>query len=59
MTDKVEFYFDGFDIEVRRSKLDGKLVVFIEGPDHPEDMDENGVPDIRVFLNEAIIHEVK
>lgn len=46
---------DGLEVSVYRSEKDGSLVVDITGPEN--DLDENGVPQLRVWLNEARLYE--
>lgn len=47
----------GIEVEVVRSQEDGKLVVRIDGPEEDKDLNaKDGSPDIRVWLNEALIY---
>jgi len=46
---------DGLEAEITRSELNGKLVVSIMGPGD-EDTNALGSPDIRVWLNDALIY---
>lgn len=48
--------FDGLEVSVYRSERDDSLVVDIIGP-LDGDLDENGVPKLRVWLNEARLYE--
>jgi hypothetical protein len=47
--------YDGLSIEICRGE-DGKLVVWIDGPEDDLDRDELGSPDIRVRLNAEVIY---
>lgn len=46
---------DGLEVDVYRG-VDGKLVVDIIGPGDEKDMLEDTSPDIRVWMNEALIY---
>lgn len=47
--------FEGLEIEVYRSERDGKIVVGLDGPSE-RDETEDGEPDIRIWVNEALIY---
>lgn len=46
---------DGLEVSVYRSEKDGSLVVDITGPE--DDVDDRGVPKLRVWLNEGRLYE--
>lgn len=47
-------YLDGLQVDVYRG-ADGSLVVDVQGP-KDEDLNEKQEPDIRIWLNEALIY---
>jgi hypothetical protein len=53
--DSVVCEMGGLEAEITRSELNGKLVVSIMGPGD-EDCNKLGSPDIRVWLNDALIY---
>ena len=55
MTSRKVVEVDGLEVEVYRGE-DGKLVVSVTGPGD-EDLNDQGSPDIRVWINEALIYE--
>lgn len=46
---------DSLEVTIYRGK-DDKLVVEISGPGDEHDQCDNGAPDIRVWMNEALIY---
>lgn len=50
--------FEGLEVTVYRSEIDGKLVVDIASPDlADEDHDKWGVPIVRVNVNDEVVWE--
>lgn len=50
------FEFNGLEVLAVRSAEDGKLSVEIMGPEDPKDNTKADEPDIRIWLNEALIY---
>ena len=46
---------DGIEVDLYRG-TDGKIVVDIIGPDDEKDANDLGEPDIRIWVNEALIY---
>jgi hypothetical protein len=46
---------DGLEVELHRAD-DGTLVVALTGPGDEKDLRGHGEPDIRIWLNEALIY---
>lgn len=49
-------FLDGLQVDVYRGE-DGKLVVDITGPGDDEDLMPDTSPDIRIWLNDALIYK--
>ena len=52
--------FNGYEVQIFTSELDGKTVIQIDGPDESEGSDlmsEHGQPVLRVNLNDARLWE--
>lgn len=56
MSDYVSIAHEGLEVEIRRSEVDGRLIVSITGPDE-KDATDKSEPDIRIWLNEALIYK--
>jgi hypothetical protein len=49
--------FERYEITMYRSPTDGAMVIEIDTPDGADEINAEGEPSCRIYLNEACVHE--